>query len=236
MTERGKITTIYLIVAVISIAVLATSFWIRHEREQAFGEHTLIQGAGKEDPPVLRTLEADLEAVNQAGETVRLSQLDNKVWVVNQFFANCPVCLKQNSVDMIKLYREFQDHPDFHMVSITVDPERDTVENLHNYARAVGAADNWWFLTGEKREIYRFLTEEMKYTQIKENPGAVGAKRYAHDFGVQVYGRERRLVRTRDLVSAMALGEEAHQRSFEELRSRIAERLETPLEEVANGE
>jgi hypothetical protein len=90
--------------------------------------------------------------------------------------------------------------------------------------------ENWWFLTAEKEALYDYLSKEMKYTRVRENPELVGAQRFAHDFGVQVYGRERRLVRTRDLVSGKAIGEEEHARRFEELRSRIAERLATPLE------
>jgi len=240
MSEKKKIILIYVGVAVISAAVIATSFWVRTERIQNYGSSAspsdLIEDVGKEEPAVLRVLEGDFEATNQDGVQVKISDLDGKVWVVNQFFANCPICVKQNSGDMIKLYQEFGSHPDFHMVSITVDPERDTAEKLHDYAQAVSAkTENWWFLTAEKEALYDYLSKEMKYTRVRENPDLVGAQRFAHDFGVQVYGRERRLVRTRDLVSGKAIGEEEHARRFEELRSRIAERLATPLEPRSEG-
>ena len=229
---------IYVAVAVISVVVLVASFWVRNERAERFSGKSpaeLIEEVGKEEPPVLRVLTGDLEATNQDGETVKISDLDDKVWVVTQFFANCPICLTHNSQDLIKLYREFSDHPDFHMVSITVDPARDNVEQLKGFAEAVGAkSEDWWFLTGEKEEIYRYLSEEMKYTPVKENPHLQGAKRFAHDFGVQVYARGRRLVRTRDLVSSKEIGPAVYERSYEELRSRIAERLETPLDIPAN--
>lgn len=235
MQERSKVTLIYTGVAVISVLVLGISFWLRGQKKKVEAAQrpviAKIEEVGKEEPPVLRILTGDLEATNQMGETVRISELDGKVWVVSQFFANCPICLTHNSQDLIRLYREFGDHPDFHMVSITVDPERDQVDKLKDFAQAVGAdSKNWWFLTGEKEALYRYLSEEMKYTPVKENPHLVGAKRFAHDFGVQVYGRERRLVKVRDLVSAKEISPELYEKNYEELRSRIAERLEKPLE------
>lgn len=237
MRDQAKIISIYLVAAAICVVVIGASIWLRKARiaqaEAATGGE-LIRNAGKAEPAVLHTVTGDLAAVNQDGEAVKLSDLDNKVWVVNQFFANCPICLTQNSGDMIRLYKEFKDHPDFHLVSITVDSERDTPEHLQNYAKAVGASsDNWWFLTGDKEELYRFLNEEMKFTATKENPGEVGAKRFAHDFGVQVYGRDRRLVRVRDLVSGKAISEEEHEKRFNELRERISLRLAEPLPEDA---
>jgi protein SCO1 len=230
MTDKAKIITIYGTAAVVAVAVIGTSMWIRNQRKEMFGRKPQVVDVGKEEPDVLRELEGDLTVTNQAGEEVKISDLDGKVWVVNQFFANCPVCLKQNSDDLIALYKEFGSNPDFQMVSISVDPERDTVEFLADYAAAVGAeAKNWWFVRGEKEEVYRFLTEQMKYAPIVERPEADGAQRFAHDFGIQVYGQGRRLVRQRDLVSAKSFGDEYHARSLKELKERIALRLETPL-------
>lgn len=39
-------------------------------------------------------------------------------------------------------------------MSITVDPVHDTPPVLRGYAERYGAGDRWWFLTGDKREIY----------------------------------------------------------------------------------
>ena len=234
MSDKGKIITIYVVAGVICAVVIASSIFLRTARQaqaQA-SQQEAFQNAGAAEPPVLNVLTSDIELTNQKGTPVRISDLDDKVWVVNQFFANCPTCAKQNYGDMISIYNEFKDHPDFHLVSITVDPERDTPELLEGYAEAVGASsDNWWFLTGEKESLYRYLSEEMKFTPTKENPEAVGEKRFAHDFGVQVYGRDRRLVRVRDLVSGQAISDEEHERRMNALRERIALRLAEPLPE-----
>jgi len=230
MKDRTKITLIYSTVVVFGAVVIGTSMWISKKREKDFGQRPKVVDIGKEEPAVLMALGGDLELTNQAGKTVKISDLDGKVWVANQFFANCPICLKQNSDDLVALYKEFGSHPDFQMISISVDPERDTVDFLEDYAKAVGAdVKNWWFVRGEKEKVYEFLTKQMKYAAVVERPEAEGAMRFGHDFGIQVYGRERRLVRQRDLVSAKSFGDDYHAARKKELWERIAERLETPL-------
>jgi protein SCO1/2 len=50
----------------------------------------------------------------------------------------------------------FKGFDDFKLLSITVDPSRDSVEALAKYARDLGAnADSWYFVTGEKEAIYQ---------------------------------------------------------------------------------
>lgn len=237
MTDKAKIIAIYSTVVAVGVVVVGTSMWISKQRDKAFGQKPKVVDVGKEEPDVLMELEGDLELVNQAGETVKISDLDDKVWVAHQFFANCPICLKQNSGDLVNLYKEFGSHPDFQMISISVDPERDTVDLLADYAKAVGAdVKNWWFVRGDKAKVYEFLTKSMKYAPVVERPEAEGAAQFGHEFSIQVYGRERRLVRQRDLVSAKSppFREEDYLERLDQLRERIALRLETPL--PARGE
>ena len=91
----------------------------------------------------------DFTAVNQAGETVRLSQLKGKVWLVAEFFAVCPHCAMRNGAELRAIYDEFKNHPDFQIVCISVDPQTDTVQKLKDYASALGAdTSDRWFLNG----------------------------------------------------------------------------------------
>ena len=51
--------------------------------------------------------------------------------------------------------RRFKGYPEFEMVSITVDPEKDTPEKLAQYQKVNNYnASKWRFLTGEKEHIY----------------------------------------------------------------------------------
>ena len=138
MSEKGKIIAIYTVVALVSAGVIGTAMWIRKGRKEAFGQPIAVD-VGRERPAVLMTLGKDLAATNQDGKKVSLSELKGKVWVGMQFFASCPQCAKRNYNDLIKLYAKFRDHPNFHMVCITVDPDTDGVEQLQAYAEALEA-------------------------------------------------------------------------------------------------
>jgi protein SCO1/2 len=48
-------------------------------------------------------------------------------------------------------------------ISISVDPEHDSVPQLRKFAdRYTKNHDNWWFVTGDKKEIYDFGLHELK--------------------------------------------------------------------------
>ena len=50
-----------------------------------------------------------------------------------------------------------------HFISFSVDPARDSVEALKRYADKYGVKhNNWWFLTGEKNNIYELAFNEFK--------------------------------------------------------------------------
>ena len=48
-------------------------------------------------------------------------------------------------------------------LSISIDPVRDSVQKLRAFADKYNANhDSWWFVTGDKKEIYDFALKEMK--------------------------------------------------------------------------
>ena len=190
MSDRAKIILIYTVVTILSVATLVISLSIRKSRKERFDRPAMTE-IGKEEPAVLLTLENDLVATNQDGEEVRLSDLKDKVWVATQFFANCPKCMEQNSVDLRRLYDEFKENPDFHVVSISVNPSEDGVEELKAYAKAIGAdTRNWWFLTGPRERLYEFMEKEMKFMRIVENTEADATVRFSHDLGMEVFAED----------------------------------------------
>jgi len=59
--------------------------------------------------------------------------------------------------------------PDLRLVTITVDPKRDTPERLKEYAAKYGAdPQRWLFLTGDREAIYRLSTDGFKLAAIVE--------------------------------------------------------------------
>jgi len=57
---------------------------------------------------------------------------------------------------MAQLQGELDHEATFRLLSIAIDPEQDTLQDLSRYQERFGAnPDRWLFLTGEKEDIYR---------------------------------------------------------------------------------
>jgi protein SCO1/2 len=66
---------------------------------------------------------------------------------------------------MKRLQASFGDGKDsiVQFLSISIDPEYDSVPQLRKFAnRYTSNHDSWWFLTGNKKEIYEFALSELK--------------------------------------------------------------------------
>lgn len=64
---------------------------------------------------------------------------------------------------MLKIQDEFYGNPNFGLISVTIDPKRDTVEALKKYAEENNSTHkNWHFLTGDKDLIYEFSNKGFK--------------------------------------------------------------------------
>jgi protein SCO1/2 len=100
------------------------------------------------------------EFTNQNGQTISNKDYENKVYVLEFFFTSCPTICPLMNESMIKIQNEFYGNPAFGMISISIDPKRDTPEVLKAYADKNGATlKNWNFLTGDKEKIYSFSNE-----------------------------------------------------------------------------
>ena len=88
---------------------------------------------------------------------VTLAELKGKVWLVNFIYTNCPDTCPIQSAQMRRIQEGFNKEKDLGLVSITVDPTRDTPQVLSQYAKRFSADPaRWFFLTGEKETIYKF--------------------------------------------------------------------------------
>jgi protein SCO1 len=64
------------------------------------------------------------------------------------------------SSQLVRVQETFKDEPQVKLVSITVNPEYDTPEVLSEYGERYGAdADKWYFLTGNREEIYQLAKQ-----------------------------------------------------------------------------
>jgi len=102
---------------------------------------------------------------NQLGNTVTLDSLKGKIVVIDFFFSRCPSICPGLALKMKKLQESFTNSNDsiVQFISISVDPEHDSVPQLRKFAdRYTSNHNNWWFVTGDKKEIYDFAFNELK--------------------------------------------------------------------------
>lgn len=118
----------------------------------AAGIYTLYKSSDKEKLFTMMDV-PEFELINQDEAMVSNQKLLGKVYVVEFFFTNCPTICPIMNQNLIEIEKEI-DHPDFGVVSITIDPKNDTSEVLKNYAENYGITNpNWHFLTGDRNYI-----------------------------------------------------------------------------------
>lgn len=100
----------------------------------------------------------DFELTERSGRTVSRAELLGQVWAVDFIFTTCAGPCPLMSTNMKRLQAALPDREDVRLVTMTVDPERDTPEALSEYARRYGAdPERWLFLTGGKQELYDLI-------------------------------------------------------------------------------
>jgi len=95
----------------------------------------------------------DFELLDQAGKTVRSGDLKGKALLVSFIFTTCSGSCPATTHRMGKLQEALNERHlierGVHLVSITLDPDRDTPEKLAGYMRLYDVdGASWSFLTG----------------------------------------------------------------------------------------
>ena len=91
---------------------------------------------------------------NQDNQSISPQDLIGKVYIVEFFFTNCPTICPVMNQNLIQINQEIN-HPDFSILSITIDPKRDTPEALKKHKELLGIeTPNWHFLTAERDSIF----------------------------------------------------------------------------------
>ncbi len=106
----------------------------------------------------------NIEFTNQLGKKVSLNDLNGKILVINFFFTRCPSICPGLARSMKRLQDSFLKNDSIvQFISISVDPEHDSIPQLRKFADYHNANhDSWWFVTGNKKEIYDFALNELK--------------------------------------------------------------------------
>ena len=100
----------------------------------------------------------DVTLTTQDGQLVRVHDLlDNQLSIINFIYTSCTNVCPLTTANFLQL-KQLAGDRDFQMISISIDPKRDTPARLRKFMQAQGVmSPRWTFLTGSPRVIAPLL-------------------------------------------------------------------------------
>ena len=137
---------------VLALAALAPAF------ARAHGDHKSHAAPKEEAPRSVKVSLADTPLVTQDGDKVRLKSdvMAGRIVVVDFIYTTCTTICPIFTATMASVQDRLADLKggDVRLISMTVDPLRDTPRRLKEYAGKHHARfDTWSFLTGTKGDV-----------------------------------------------------------------------------------
>ena len=109
---------------------------------------------------------APFSLTNQNGLTVTEKDYINKIYVADFFFTTCPSICPKMTANMGLIQENIKTDNQVLLLSFSVNPEIDSVQQLKSYAIEKGVIDSKWnLLTGNKKEIYELARKS--YLAVK---------------------------------------------------------------------
>jgi len=140
------------IVILIPVITLGLLLWLRHIEVAALQQRTVSSSGAV----------PSFQFVNQNGQSFGCAQLAGRIWIADFIYTTCPGPCPMISTRMSELQKPLE-KTDVHLVSFSVDPEKDTPQVLRGYADKLQAEPQRWdFLTGPKSAIYKLSHDGFK--------------------------------------------------------------------------
>ncbi|HEY9176132.1 MAG TPA: SCO family protein [Flavipsychrobacter sp.] len=124
----------------------------------------------------------DVVLTDQFGDKISLNKdYKGKILLVNFIFTNCPSVCPRLTSNMKDLQAAFKKDPKrdtgmdtlIQLVSVTVDPKRDSFPAMRAFADGYRINyKNWSFLTGPREDIYNFARKQL-FVNMQEGTGGV---------------------------------------------------------------
>jgi cytochrome oxidase Cu insertion factor (SCO1/SenC/PrrC family) len=106
--------------------------------------------------------------IERSGRKVAFNDLRGQVWVADFIFTRCAGTCQLMTAQMASLQKSLRRAGNVKLVSISVDPEFDTPQQLSSFAdRYQASGEQWLFLTGGEKQIQRLATEAFKLPMME---------------------------------------------------------------------
>ena len=133
----------------------------------------------------------DFSLLNQNGHKITQEDYNNKIYVADFFFTTCPTICPIMTENMGYLQNKLIDNPEILLVSFSVTPEIDSVQQLKKYAIEKNVIDSKWnLLTGDRKEIYDLAR---KSYLVAKNDGDGGKYDMIHTENFVLVDKEKRI-------------------------------------------
>ena len=109
---------------------------------------------------------ADFSLINQNGKTITQDDYKDKIYVADFFFTTCQTICPIMTTNMADIQNEILNDDDVMLLSHSVTPKIDSVQQLKRYAIEKGVNDaKWNLVTGDKKQIYELARKS--YLAVK---------------------------------------------------------------------
>lgn len=106
---------------------------------------------------------------NQQGKIVTQKEMEGKIYVVDFFFSTCPGICKKMTSEMAKVQEKVKDMNDVHLLSISVDPETDSIPLLREYAIRNDVKEGKWdLLRGNYEDVFALAQKTYHVSALKD--------------------------------------------------------------------
>jgi len=149
-----------------------------HEHAASADEHQRHMAGGAPAASAARVVLRANPLLDASGKRVRLAKdvIGDRIAVVNFIYTNCTTVCPVTSATFQQVQNRLGESlgRDVVLVSVSVDPLRDTPERLHQYASRYEARAGWVWLTGAKPDVDNVLRGLGAYTpSFEDHPAAV---------------------------------------------------------------
>ncbi|MEP7170698.1 MAG: SCO family protein [Bacteroidota bacterium] len=183
---------------VFAILILPCIFWlvlIRGKNNyipiEIFGPKEVAATTTNGIPDTIYHTVGDFSLTDQFGRTVTNKTFDGKTYVADFFFATCQTICPKMTSELNFVQDKFQDDNDVVIISHTVNPEHDSVSVLYDYSNKYKALkDKWYFVTGDKKQIYDLARNSYFITAM---PGNGGANDFIHSEKIVLIDHDKRI-------------------------------------------
>jgi protein SCO1/2 len=109
----------------------------------------------RNDLPVLGEV-PEFNFIERNGMTFGSENMKGKINIINFFFTTCQGPCPIMNARVAELYKKYSSTDKVRFISISVDPKRDSLAALREYADDYGVIDQrWLFLRGDLKEVHR---------------------------------------------------------------------------------